>query len=165
MVMDILLPYERMLQRNITYNDLTDGEYIRDNLDFFKKDETKNSTTKLKHVTNFKVFLEFIITDICSPERNKNETSEQILLRGIRLKEVIQQLDITTSALSKNRGKDLIKTSKRSKNKLIEQHEIDEVRESEQHELEKVLDDDRNGKLKDYKIGDAIKVSIYVFIK
>ena len=79
MAMDVILPYEQSQQRPLPFSDITDVKTVRAILDIFKSSAGLSSSTKLRHLSLFELFMEFLITASESPEPIDDATTEELL--------------------------------------------------------------------------------------
>ena len=103
----------------ISFLNLLDARYVRFLLQEFKQKTTTNSTTKIKYIKYFELFIKFITRDLSSPEYRENLSNEELITQDIKIKGINHEIETMISQLSKNRGKDLIIGKQRAKNKLI----------------------------------------------
>ena len=127
MAVDVLLSNEPTIDNEPTVEDLLSVLFIRDLMTEFKKKTNTNDTTKIKYLKFFKQFIEFLTTDVSSPE-HKEEENEVLIAKDIKLKKINYEIENAVQFLSKNRGKDLIKTRERAQNKIIPEEDTLAIR-------------------------------------
>ena len=88
MAMDILLPYEHSLNRPLQFTDILNVRTVREMLCNFKESTNLTSTTKLKYLSVFELFVEYLLKDCDSPEVGANASVEETLLRNIKMGKV-----------------------------------------------------------------------------
>jgi hypothetical protein len=125
MAADVMLPFESTQENKLNFADLMNGVTVRKMLTTFTNQENTSATTKLKYLAMFDLLMKYLVYNASSPERSANETNEETLSRGIKLKEVLHEIDTTKSFLSKFRGSDLIQTRRKAKGKLVTKEELE----------------------------------------
>ena len=116
MVMAVMTPN---FDEEISLQELLDASYIRSKLDAFKLNKSTNSTSKLKYIKYFELFIKYLCTDVSSPEYKDNQTNDEIITQDIKLKTISNEIETALSHLSKNRGRDLVTARKKATSKLI----------------------------------------------
>ena len=71
--------------------------------------------------------MEYLLTDVTSPERKKTEDVSSLLVRGVRLQDVKHEINMMIEILNKKKGEDSLATRKRSASKLIPEEELDNL--------------------------------------
>ena len=129
MAMDVILPFERDLNRALNFTDLTDVKTIRGMLENFKSSNNLTSTTKLKHLAVFEQFMKFLLMDCDSPELESPDTAEELLLRDAKAKLIFHEIETSKTIISKMRGADRVATVNKAKEKLISDEDTKELME------------------------------------
>ena len=83
MAMDVILPFEEISERVVSFNDLLDARTVSSILEAFDNKLGKSCCSKIKYVGQFSKFLKFLLFDVGSPESNDNETDTQLLSKDI----------------------------------------------------------------------------------
>mgnify|MGYP000409806952 CR=1 FL=1 len=112
---DVFIPYEKTVERPITFADITKAKTVKKNLKLFELQETPNATSKCKYISFFEHMLKFLITDVGSPEATEGEYVQALLTKNYKIKTIQHQIETSTSSQRKKIGEDMIKTKERAK--------------------------------------------------
>ena len=134
--MEVLYPTGS--REDITLEQLLRVAQVRDFLQYFKRKENTNATSKIKYIRYFESFIKFIAIDYSSPEFTENQSNEEILTKDIKLKAVCHEIENVISTLAKNRGKDLITAKRKAKRRLINEEDTCAILEETQAYLREI---------------------------
>ena len=124
MAMDVLLPFEVKLDRELTMEDLLHPKLIRDMLELFSQTTNTRAGSKLKYLTMFEMLLKSLAIDCESPEHREDATTEDMLSKDVRLKAIQHEIVSFRILLSKRRGAESIASKSRAKEKLVSEEEL-----------------------------------------
>lgn len=158
MAIDVIINYEKTSDVSLTIDDITDGKKLRNVLKPFTNMDSITSTSKLKYLKMFQMLTNFLVNDVTSPERKQTDSVQQILARGLKLKEIEHEINMVHAVLSKDKGKDMVRTRQKAKDKLMEMDEITELTTQQTAMLSEFLAKDTPSTT--YSITTAIAVRI-----
>lgn len=158
MALEIILPFEANMNTTLKFEDLMDPRKIRSMLQQFKLVESTNFTSKGKYVNMLRELIKFLVYDIYSPERKKNESNEEIIAKGLKIKDVEHEIKCFLESLSKEKGADRIKARYRAKKKIIPNEDLKELLEETRNFLKEVLKDNEDGEIANYDLRKVLKV-------
>ena len=139
MVMDIILPFEHTLDRPLKFSDLSDAKTVRTLLSNFKEYPKLTATTKLKYLSVFELFVQFLLNDCDSPEIDDSANVEEAMMRDIRTKKIFHEVETVRTLLLKKRGVDRVATKNKAKEKLVSEREMENLLEEQNAEVCSVL--------------------------
>ena len=157
MAMDVLLPFESSLGRNMTLNDLVDATNMRQILLKFKESESLNSASKVKYLSMFDLFVEYLVCDAESPERVAYEDVQAKLLRDSDLKYARHEIATCKALISKRKGKDLAKSRESARDKLISEDELNDLLADINGKITSVLEDNKEQREK-YSLSKIVDI-------
>ena len=158
MAFDVLLPYENHTGSELTFEELSSAGTVRNILDHYKLKAGTSKASKIKYVKMFQRLINFLLQDVSSPERPQKELPNTMLLRGMKLKEVNYEIDNQIAMLTNSMGLEKISTKNKAKGKLIDEKEMNELKNSTRKYLMKVLDDMRQQKHLEYNAKQVSEV-------
>ena len=113
---DVLLSYEKITNSRVSFSQLIDTKVLRKILINFRDNYKASYASKVKYVFQFGKLIRFLILDADSPERN---SGSDLLVRGFKLEETKNEIQNEIDLLKKLKGKQMISTKMRAKEKLI----------------------------------------------
>ena len=156
--MDIIIPFEIQLGRDLNYEDLSNAKTVRDMLSIFKCNKNVSSASKIKYLKNFEQFLRFLSNDIDSPGITESDTNEQIISKDIKVKRVLHEVKNAVDLLGKDRGAEIIKSKAKAKEKLVSEEEMKDYLKEPKEVLKNLLIDFEKNSVSKYGIKQTIKV-------
>ena len=99
MAVDVMLPFEKETGKPLSFQDLLNSGIVRSMLHSFKLHEGITSTSKIKYLKMFELMVRYLICDCLSPEKKMDETAEDLLIRKIRLDEVLHEIEAVYASL------------------------------------------------------------------
>ena len=86
--------YPATSHEEINFEDLLNVANVRAMLQVLKTKGSTNSTSKIKNIKYYELFIKYITKDISSPEYSENMTNEQLITQDIKLKSSITKLKL-----------------------------------------------------------------------
>ena len=114
----------------------------------FKDLQNMNSTTKHKYISFYRMFVNFLALDVCSPEYVCDEPRQALEAKNFKLNRVLNEIDKTRSYLSKYRGIDIMACRERTKKKVLTHVQLYNAKEGENEKAE-IYDGLSEGELKE----------------
>ena len=92
MAMDVILCYET-LGEDLTFATFSKPSIIRKMLNCFYEKPGISSTSKLKYLRMFQIFVKFLFTDVSSPERREEMTNVELVSMDIKAQSIYHEID------------------------------------------------------------------------
>ena len=73
----------------VSLSDLLDVLYVRTLLQNFKQRTSTNSTTKIKYIKYFEMFIKFLARDVSSPEYKKDLSNEELISQNLKKEDIL----------------------------------------------------------------------------
>ena len=155
MALDVLLCYEKTQKLELTFVDLIKPKIIRQILRNFRNESKHSYASRIKYVAQFNKLVKFLMLDVDSPERREDSNMASRTFVFEEIKQVFQnEIDL----LNKLKGKEMIFTKKRAKDKLLTESELEDLMKNNSTYLAKVNSDILEKKHIDYGIEEILKV-------
>ena len=124
---DVLLHYEQVCERQLTYENLSSCRDVSLILEAFKDKEGLKASSKIKYLKSLEKMLIFLQDDFTSPEFIENESSDAILKKQQQQRFIKLEFETIFEILSKQRGCDASAAREEAKKKLMSDDELSEV--------------------------------------
>jgi len=160
MALDPLKVFETSDQMGITFADVTNPQMMRNILlNYEETKETKNEV-KLKYLAEFLSFLDFLINDVESKERNVNESFELKMKRISNFEDITNEINKRMKFIrnSKKTGKEQLVAKIKDKQNILEQSEIISLTKNVDEDLQDLINNSKNGKIKSYTTTQIIQI-------
>jgi len=128
MAMDVIIAYERSSGSRVSFEQVIKPRIIRCMLqEFINRNPNMKSSSKIKYIKCFQALLDFLLTDMDSPENEEDLDEEEMKKRDSKMERVRTEVKNHTDILSKDCGFEKIDSRKNAQEKVFTDEEIKQM--------------------------------------
>ena len=150
MAMDVFLEYETQNHLELSFEDISNPRTVNAILLHFRSKKGQSVTSKIKYIYQFQSFIEFLVMSVNSPENINILSNEELSSRNFLFKQVETEIKSEIKILNKMKGKNIISTKTKARNKLLDETELRELLNETNRYLQSVHEDVGRGAHKSY---------------